>query len=269
MDALTSQANVAGYKAAVVAADLYGGFFPMLMTAAGTVRPARLLVLGGGVAGLQAIGTAARLGAVVDAYDVRPEARNDVESVGARFVTLPTDLSANGRGGYARRLTADEAVAQQAALAAVVAEHDVVISTAAVPGGRPPLLVTSTAVAAMRPGSVVIDLASTAAGGNVEGSSEGATIVTDNGVTVVGAGNLPAQMPSAASTAYAHNVAALLEHLREDGRLALVPLEDPIRAGVVVTLGGQVVQPSVRELVGNPLIPTTSEGTDHEPESVH
>ena len=250
MDALTSQANVAGYKAAVLAADLYGGYFPMLMTAAGTVRPASVLVLGAGVAGLQAIGTARRLGAVVTGYDVREAARADIASTGASVLDLGTE--ATGEGGYARELTAEEAAGQQDAMAAAVARFDVVITTAQVPGRTPPVLVTAEALAAMRPGSVVVDLAASDLGGNVVGSAPERTLVTDAGVTVVGAGNLAAAVPRAASTAYARNVVALLSHLVADGRIVFDPA-DEITAGVLVTHDGEVVHPAVRELLnGDP-----------------
>ena len=254
MDALTSQANVAGYKAAVLAADLYGGYFPMLMTAAGTVRPASVLVLGAGVAGLQAIGTARRLGAVVTATDVRAAARADIASTGANVLELGTgaDTAATGDGGYARALSADEAARQQDAMTAAVARFDVVITTAQVPGRTPPVLVTAEALAAMRPGSVVVDLAASDLGGNVVGSLPESTVVTDGGVTVVGAGNLAAAVPRAASTAYARNVVALLSHLVADGRIALDPA-DEITAGVLVTHDGAVVHPAVRALLnGDP-----------------
>src|SRR5215471_16570171 len=178
MDALSSQANVAGYKAAIVAAEAYGRFFPMLITAAGTARPAKLLVLGTGVAGLQAIGTARRLGAQVSGYDVRPASKGEVESLGATFIELT--ISAAGEGGYARELTAEERDAQQAELAGHIARHDVVITTAQVPGRRPPLLVTADAVAAMSPGSVIVDMGSSPLGGNVAGSEPGRTVVTAN-----------------------------------------------------------------------------------------
>ena len=250
MDALTSQANVAGYKAAVLAADLYGGYFPMLMTAAGTVRPASVLVLGAGVAGLQAIGTARRLGAVVTGYDVRQAARADIASTGASVLDLGTE--ATGAGGSARELTAEEAAGQQDAMAAAVARFDVVITTAQVPGRTPPVLVTAEALAAMRPGSVVVDLAASDLGGNVVGSAPERTVVTDAGVTVVGAGNLAAAVPRAASTAYARNVVALLSHLVADGRIVFDPA-DEITAGVLVTHDGEVVHPAVRELLnGDP-----------------
>jgi len=250
MDALTSQANVAGYKAAVLAADLYGGYFPMLMTAAGTVRPASVLVLGAGVAGLQAIGTARRLGAVVTGYDVREAARADIASTGASVLDLGTE--ATGEGGYARELTAEEAAGQQDAMAAAVARFDVVITTAQVPGRTPPVLVTAEALAAMRPGSVVVDLAASDLGGNVVGSVPERTVVTDGGVTVVGAGNLAAAVPRAASAAYARNVVALLAHLVADGRIVL-DQADEITAGVLVTHDGEVVHPAVRALLnGDP-----------------
>ena len=170
MDALSSQANVAGYKAVLVAASAFGRFFPLLITAAGTARPAKLLVLGAGVAGLQAIGTARRLGAVVSGYDVRPAAAGEVESMGATFIELTSVGSAAGEGGYARALTEEERAAQQAELAGHIARHDVVITTAQVPGRRPPLLVTEDALKAMNPGSVIVDMGASALGGNVTGS---------------------------------------------------------------------------------------------------
>ena len=254
MDALSSQANVAGYKAAVLAADLYGGYFPMLMTAAGTVRPASVLVLGAGVAGLQAIGTARRLGAVVTGYDVREAARADIASTGANVLDLAagTDAAATGEGGYARELTAAEAARQQDAMTAAVARFDVVITTAQVPGRTPPVLVSAAALAAMRPGSVVVDLAASDLGGNVVGSVPERTVVTDGGVTVVGADNLAAAVPRAASAAYARNVVALLAHLVADGRIVL-DQADEITAGVLVTHDGEVVHPAVRALLnGDP-----------------
>jgi len=252
MDALTSQANVAGYKAALLAAEAYPGFFPMLMTAAGTTRPAQVLVLGAGVAGLQAIATARRLGAQVTGYDVREAARADLASTGAAVLELSTpQLSTPGaeaEGGYARELTAGEADAQLRALAGAVPRFDVVITTAQVPGGRPPLLVTADALAGMRSGSVVIDLASTEFGGNVEGSVPDTRTVTDQGVTVIGAANLASTVPGAASTAYARNVLALLALLMPRGEVVL-DLDDEIQRAVVVSHGGRVVQPRVRALL--------------------
>ncbi|HEX6472121.1 MAG TPA: NAD(P) transhydrogenase subunit alpha [Streptosporangiaceae bacterium] len=243
MDALTSQDNVAGYAAAVLAAHTYESFFPLLVTAAGTVPPARVLVLGAGVAGLQAIGTARRLGAVVTGYDVRPAARAEVASLGAAFIELESVASAAGEGGYARPLTESEQRDQQDELAEHIVKQDVVITTARVKGRRPPLLVTDAAVKGMRPGSVVVDIAASQQGGNVAGSVPGETVVTENGVTVIGADNLPATMPGAASAAYARNVSALLGHLVRDGRIA-IDLDDPIQAGVVVAHAGDAPRPA-------------------------
>jgi NAD(P) transhydrogenase subunit alpha len=247
MDVLSSQANVAGYKAALVAANAFGRYFPLLMTAAGTARPAEVLVLGAGVAGLQAIATTHRLGAIVKGYDVRPEAKEQVESLGGRFVELKSVADAAGEGGYARALTAEETRAQQAELNGHIAQHDVVITTAQVPGRRPPLLVTAEALAAMRAGSVIVDMAASSLGGNVEGSQPEATIVTENGVTVIGAGNLASTMANGASTAYSHNICALLAHLTSDGKVA-IDLADEIQAGVVITREGEIVNPATAEL---------------------
>ena len=249
MDALSSQANVAGYKAALVAAAEFGRFFPMLITAAGTARPAKVLVLGAGVAGLQAIGTARRLGAVVSGYDVRPASKIEVESLGATFVELTTGVSAAGEGGYARELTVEERQAQQDELGGHIARHDVVITTAQVPGRRPPLLVTEDAIKAMTAGSVIVDMGASTLGGNVSGSRPGETVVTGNGITIIGADNLPASMPTAASNAYSRNIATLLEYLTADGALA-IDTSDEIQAGVVITHDGRVVQEGVAALLG-------------------
>ena len=236
MDALTSQSNVAGYKA-------------VLITAAGTARPAKVLVLGAGVAGLQAIGTARRLGAVVSGYDVRPASKGEVESLGATFVELTSVESAAGEGGYARELTAEERQAQQDELSDHIARHDVVITTAQVPGRRPPLLVTEDAIKAMSPGSVIVDMGASALGGNVTGSSPGETLVTGNGVTIVGADNLPASVPTAASNAYSRNISALLLHMTSDGALA-IDTSDEIQAGVVIAHDGTIVHEGVASLLG-------------------
>ena len=250
MDALTSQSNVAGYKAVLVAAGAFGRFFPLLITAAGTARPAKLLVLGTGVAGLQAIGTARRLGAVVSGYDVRPSSKSEVESLGATFLELTSVTSAAGEGGYARELTEDERRAQQAELSGHIAANDVVITTAQVPGRRPPLLVTEDTVKAMAAGSVIVDMAASALGGNVAGSVPGEQIVTENGVTLVGAPNLPATVPTAASSAYSRNMTALLLHMTSDGSLAIDP-QDEIQAGVVITHDGRVIHPGVAALIAD------------------
>ena len=251
MDALSSQSSVAGYRAVLLAAERYGRYLPLLITAAGADRPAEVLVLGVGVAGLQAIGTARRLGAMVKAYDVRPEARGEAESVGATFLALTSVGAAGGADGYARALTAEEQQAQQHELAGHIARQDIVIATAQVPGRRPPLLVTEEAVKAMQPGSVLVDLAASDLGGNVHGSRPGETVVTEGGVTIIGADNLPATMPTGASSAYARNISALLLHLLVDGAL-VIDLSDEIQAGVVVTHAGAVVHPAVASLLAAP-----------------
>jgi NAD(P) transhydrogenase subunit alpha len=250
MDALTSQANVAGYKAAIVAASAFGRFFPLLITAAGTARPAKVLILGTGVAGLQAIGTAKRLGAVVSAYDVRPQTKPEVESLGATFIELTSVGAAAGEGGYARALTEDERQAQQAELAGHIARQDVVITTAQVPGRRPPLLVTGEALKAMAAGSVIVDMGAGPLGGNVDGSVPGETVVTENGVTVIGAGNLAATVPGAASAAFARNVSSLLLHMVADGELA-IDVSDDIQAGVIIAHDGTVVHPATAALLAD------------------
>jgi NAD(P) transhydrogenase subunit alpha len=255
---------VAGYKAALVAAAEFGRFFPMLITAAGTARPAKVLVLGAGVAGLQAIGTARRLGAVVSGYDVRPASKIEVESLGATFVELTAGVSAAGEGGYARELTAEERQAQQDELAGHITRHDVVITTAQVPGRRPPLLVTEDAIKAMTAGSVIVDMGASTLGGNVSGSRPGETVVTGNGITIIGADNLPASMPTAASNAYSRNIATLLEYLTADGALA-IDTSDEIQAGVVITHDGRVVQESVAALLGARPEPAAPEPAAPEP----
>ncbi len=250
MDALTSQASVAGYKAALVAADAYGGFFPMLTTAAGTTKPATVLVLGAGVAGLQAIATTRRLGAVVSAFDVRDSAQSDIRSLGASV--LDVGVTVESHGGYARELVADEQAELTARVADAIGRFDVVITTAQVPGRPPPLLVPASALSRMRPGSVVVDGAASDFGGNVEGSENGQTIITPGGVTIIGAGNLAAHVPRAASTSYARNVAALVAYFTKDGGFA-IDLEDEVQAGLVITHAGRVVHPAVRALLeGNP-----------------
>lgn len=246
MDALSSQANVGGYKAVLQAANAFGRYFPLLTTAAGTAKPANVLVLGIGVAGLQAIGTARRLGAVVKAYDVRPETREQAQSLGAQFVTLKTQIDATGAGGYARELTAEERAAQQAELNEVIGSMDIVITTAQVPGRKPPVLVTREAVAKMKPGSVILDMAASSLGGNCEVSRHGETHVTENLVTILAPENLPASMPIGSSTFYARNLSALLLHLVKDGQLNLDP-SDEIANPVVITLGGEIRSESVRK----------------------
>jgi len=248
MDALSSQANIGGYKAVLIAANEYGRYFPLLTTAAGTAKPANVLILGIGVAGLQAIGTARRLGSVVSAYDVRPETAEQAESLGAKFVKLKTAIDATGAGGYARELTAEERAAQQAELNAVIANQDVVITTAQVPGRKPPVLVTAEAVRGMKPGSIIVDMAATALGGNCELSKAGETVVTENGVTIVAPENLPASMPSSASQFYARNISALLLNMVKDGNLNL-DFEEEVTKATVITHDGRVVSEAVNKLL--------------------
>lgn len=248
MDALSSQANVGGYKAVLLAANEFTRYFPLLTTAAGTAKPANVLILGIGVAGLQAIGTARRLGAVVKAYDVRPETKEQAESLGAQFVKLKTAIDATGAGGYARQLTPEEQAAQQAELNDVIASMDIVITTAQVPGRRPPVLVTKAAVEKMRPGAVIVDMAASALGGNCELTTPGETIVTANGVTIIGPENLPATMPASASAFYARNISALLLGMVKDGALNL-DAGDEVTAATVITKDGSVVQEATKKLL--------------------
>lgn len=231
MDALSSQATVSGYKAAVLAADRLPKFFPMLMTAAGTVAPAKVLIVGAGVAGLQAIATARRLGAVVSGFDVRPIVSEQVESLGATFLDLGIS-SEETAGGYARELTEDQQQRQQRALEERLPEFDAVITTALVPGRPAPRLIPASAVAAMRPGSVIVDLAAEA-GGNCELTEPGEAVVRE-GVTILGYTNLPSTMPFHASQLYSRNVFALLQHLVPDGTLNL-DWDDEITSSTCVT----------------------------------
>jgi NAD(P) transhydrogenase subunit alpha len=255
MDALSSMATVAGYKAVLLAADALPRLFPMLMTAAGTVTPARVLVIGAGVAGLFAAATARRLGAVVSAYDVRPAAREQVESVGAKFVSLPLETSGSeDRGGYAREMDADFYRRQRELMTGAVKEHDVVITTAAVPGKRAPVLVTAEMVAGMAPGSVIVDVAAER-GGNCELTRPGETVV-EHQVTILGPLNLAATVPYHASQLYARNVASFLGHLLRDVKPAAAPLPldtaDEITRETLIAHGGEVVHERVRQLLGLP-----------------
>jgi NAD(P) transhydrogenase subunit alpha len=248
MDALSSQSNVSGYRAALLGATLLGRFFPMLMTAAGTVRPAKVLVLGAGVAGLQAIATARRLGAIVQGYDVRAAVREQVESLGATFLELDVGGDAEAAGGYARALGEDEQALQQQALARAMGDVDVVITTALIPGRPAPLLVTAEAVEGMKPGAVVVDLAGEA-GGNCALSEPGETVVRHD-VTIAAPLNLPSDMPEHASQLYARNILALLDLLAgDDGRLRL-DFDDPIVAGACIVRDGEVVHAGARAAAG-------------------
>jgi NAD(P) transhydrogenase subunit alpha len=245
MDALSSQSNVAGYKAALLGAEQIGRFFPMLMTAAGTIPPAKVLVLGVGVAGLQAIATAKRLGARTTGYDVRPEVAEQVSSLGAQWLDL--GVQAAGQGGYARELTADERARQQQALTDAIKGFDVVITTALVPGRPAPELVTAEAVEGMKAGSVIIDLAGEA-GGNCALTEPGQTVVVHD-VRIVSPLNLPATVPEHSSQLFARNVLALLELLvGEDGELQL-DFDDEIIAGACVVREGEIVHPGARATV--------------------
>jgi NAD(P) transhydrogenase subunit alpha len=249
MDALSSQATVGGYRAALIAAQELGRFFPMLTTAAGTIRPAKVLVLGAGVAGLQAIATARRLGAVVSAFDVRAAVKEQIESLGARFVELDIGLEdAEDAGGYARALTEDEQQRQREALADVIAQMDVVISTAAVPGRRAPLLIIEDAVQRMPAGSVIVDLAAET-GGNCELTEPAQTVVRHD-VKIVGTANLPASMPDHASQLYAKNVQSLLGLMATDEGALQLDFEDEIIAGACITRDGEIVHEGAKAAAG-------------------
>lgn len=245
MDILSSMATVAGYKAVLLAANTLPRMFPLMMTASGTVRPARVLVIGAGVAGLQAIASSRRLGAVVQAYDVRPAVREQVESLGADFVDLDLDTQdSEDAGGYARAQTEDFYERQREALGKVVAENNVVISTAAIPGKPSPLLIIEDAVKAMAPGSVIVDLAAER-GGNCALTKANETVMA-HGVQILGPTNLPATVPYHASQMFAHNVSNFLALLVEDGALK-INMEDEIIQATLVTQGGQVVNERIKE----------------------
>ncbi|MBX3476319.1 MAG: Re/Si-specific NAD(P)(+) transhydrogenase subunit alpha [Brevundimonas sp.] len=246
MDVLSSQANLAGYRAVIEAANAYGRGFPMMMTAAGTVAPAKVFVMGVGVAGLQAIATARRLGAVVTATDVRPATKEQVESLGAKFIAVEDEEFANAQtaGGYAKPMSA-EYMAKQAALTGEhIRKQDIVITTALIPGRAAPVLVTADHVASMKPGSVIVDLA-IENGGNVQGARLNETTVTANGVAIVAPANLPGRIAADASALYARNLTAFLDLMIKDGALVL-DLEDEILKAAVVTHGGAVAHEGVR-----------------------
>ncbi len=247
MDALSSQASAAGYKAVLMAANRLGKFFPMMMTAAGTVAPARVLVMGAGVAGLQAIATARRLGAVVSAYDVRPAVKEEVHSLGATFIELALETQ-EGEGGYAREQSEEFLRKQRELIGEHIAKSDVVITTAAVPGRRAPLLVTGEMVKGMRPGSVIVDLAAET-GGNVELTQAGKDVDV-GGVTIVGTRNVPSTMPLHASQLFARNVMNLLLHLVKDAAITL-DFQDEITKGSCVTHGGEIVNERAKQLLAS------------------
>ena len=249
MDALSSQANVAGYRAALLGAEEMGRFYPMLMTAAGTIRPATVLVLGAGVAGLQAIATERRLGAVVQGFDVRAAVKEQVESLGAHFLEFDLGGDLEGEGGYAKELTAEQQAKQQELMAEAIGRVDVVITTALVPGRRAPILVTEEAVKKMKPGSVVVDLAGEA-GGNCELTEPGQTVIRHD-VKIVAPLNVPSTMAEHASQLYARNIEALLGLMVKEGALAL-DFDDEVIAGACVTRGGEIVHEGAKAAAGQP-----------------
>ncbi|MBV9799536.1 MAG: Re/Si-specific NAD(P)(+) transhydrogenase subunit alpha [Solirubrobacterales bacterium] len=250
MDALSSQANIAGYRAALIGAQELGRFYPMLMTAAGTIRPATVLVLGAGVAGLQAIATARRLGAVVQGFDVRAAVKEQVESLGAHFLEFDLGGDMEGAGGYAKELTPEQQARQQELMAEAIGKVDVVITTALVPGRRAPILVTEEAVKKMKPGSVIVDLAGEQ-GGNCELSEPGEAVVRHD-VKVLAPLNVPSTMAEHASQLYARNVEALLGlMISEEGRLEL-DFDDEVIAGACITRGGEIVHEGARAAAGAP-----------------
>ena len=256
MDVLSSMATIAGYKATLLAADALPRMFPMLMTAAGTVAAARVLVIGAGVAGLQAIATARRLGAVVSGYDVRPAVKEQVESLGARFVTLDLETAAaQDQGGYAKALGEDFYRRQREQMAEVIARHDVVITTAAIPGQRAPILVTREMVAGMAPGSVIVDLAAER-GGNCELTKPGETVV-EHQVTILGPLNLASSIPYHASQMYSRNVTTFLCHLIKGGEFS-VDTTDEITRETLVTYQGRIVNHRVQQALGIPQAPAES-----------
>jgi NAD(P) transhydrogenase subunit alpha len=266
MDVLSSMATVAGYRAVLLAAARLPKVFPMMMTAAGTLKPARVFVMGAGVAGLQSIATARRLGAVVSANDVRPAVKEQVESLGAKFVQLELDTqAAEDKGGYAKEMDEGFLRKQRELIARVVAQSDVVITTAAVPGKKSPTLVTADMVAAMAPGSVIVDLAAER-GGNCELTRKGETVESD-GVSILGPTNLASDVPHHASQMFAKNVSTFLLHLVEDGRLK-IDLGDEITRETLVARDGRVVQPRICELLGiePPAPPQPAEDSSEGPE---
>lgn len=249
MDVLSSQATVAGYKAVLVAADHLPRMFPMFMTAAGTVAPARVFVIGAGVAGLQAIATAKRLGAKVSGYDVRPAVKEQVESLGAKFVEMELDTgSAEDKGGYAKALGEEFYRKQREFMTKVVAGHDVVITTAAIPGKKSPVLITADMVKGMAPGSVIVDLAAER-GGNCELTKADQKTVA-HGVTILGPTNLPATVPYHASQMYSKNITTLLLHLLDKEGNLVIDMQDEITAGTIVSRDGSIVNERIRELLG-------------------
>src|SRR5438477_857105 len=246
MDALSSQATVAGYKAVLLAAAALPKFFPMLTTAAGTIAPAKALVIGAGVAGLQAIATARRLGAVVEAFDTRPVVKEQVQSLGAKFLEIDLGESGAGAGGYAKELSEEAHKKEVELLAKAARENDIIITTAAIPGRKAPVLITKEMVPAMRPGSVIVDLASET-GGNCELTEAGKTVVKD-GVTIIGTTNIPSTMPYHSSQMYSRNIASLLALFLKEGK-ATLDMSDEVIKGTVITQDGEVVHDATKKLL--------------------
>ncbi len=246
MDALSSQANIAGYKSVIITANTIGKLFPMLMTAAGTIAPAKVVIMGAGVAGLQALGTAKRLGAVVEVSDIRPAVKEEVESLGGRFIEVESDESMQDEGGYAKEASEEFLRKQKELIFKHITEADIVITTALVPGKKAPVLVTEEMVKNMREGSVVLDMA-VEFGGNCEVSEKGKT-VKKYGVTIIGETNLPSLVPYHSSEMYSKNIMSLLLHLGKEGKIEIKP-DDEIIQGAMITNNGEVVHQKIKELL--------------------
>ncbi len=258
MDSLSSMATIAGYKAVLIAAESLPKMFPMMMTAAGTIAPARVFVIGAGVAGLQAIATSRRLGAIVQSYDIRPAVKEQVESLGAKFIELDLDTKdAETKGGYAKEMNEEFYRLQREMMSRILADSDVVITTAAIPGKKAPCLITSEMVKNMKPGSVIVDLASEQ-GGNCELTKRG-EIIEEEGIKIVGTINLPSSVPYHSSQMYAKNISNFLLHLIKEGKIEL-DLEDEIISQTLLTKGGEVVHADVRKALGFPATPTDERG---------
>ncbi|MBK8945889.1 MAG: Re/Si-specific NAD(P)(+) transhydrogenase subunit alpha [Ignavibacteriae bacterium] len=248
MDALSSQANIAGYKSVLMAANELGKIFPLMMTAAGTIQPAKVVIMGAGVAGLQALGTAKRLGAIVEVSDIRPSVKEEVQSLGGRFIEVETDENMQDSGGYAKEASEEFLKKQKALIFKHVTNADIVITTALVPGKKSPILVTEEMVKGMRHGSVILDMA-VEFGGNCEISEKG-KIVKKYGVTIIGEPNLPSLVPTNSSEVYSKNLLALLEHISKDGKIEL-NLDDEIVKGALITYNKEVIQERTKNLLNN------------------
>ncbi len=246
MDALSSQANIAGYKSVILTANYLGKIFPLMMTAAGTISPAKVVIMGAGVAGLQALGTAKRLGAVVEVSDIRPAVKEEVQSLGGKFIEVETTENMQDEGGYAKEASEEFLNKQKALIFKHITEADIVITTALVPGKKAPVLVTEEMIKNMRPGSVVLDMA-VEFGGNCEISELG-KVVKKHGVTIIGEPNLPSLVPTHASEMYSKNILSLIQHIGKDGKIAL-KLEDEIVKGALITHNGEVINQRVKELI--------------------